>query len=426
MIGRGLKRRRPRRAATRWPARVSLVLGTLAVLFGLLAPPAGANYARISAEITCDRTVHWTATASSEGDDDERTNTRVLVEYRPAAGDQPLGGWEPAGPEGRFDPKNSFSFSGTTTLGDDADAVELRVTPLAAWGADGSGDPPGSPRFARAQLPEGCADQPIVATVTANCDAGGAVVRLRNDGTHAGIVTVAADGVALREIAIDPDATEELTVPLLESRPTPVRVATADFVLAEQTLTAQCGAGDPVATVVERCEARHAVLYATLGEAERGELRVRVEGAIVHQAALEAGSVAQRTLELPAAGAVAVEVAIDDRVVAAGPVGGCDTPVAGLVTCGVEGTRACEAAAGGTTTIPAPPPPPPPTTLDLTEDDPLLPRTGPWERAIAVLLGGGLLLVGGLAAASHDRRRPVHSALDAAVEPYRRLWWDER
>lgn len=418
--------RAPRHRAG-WPARLAVLAGLAIVLFGLAAPPVGANYGRVSARITCDRTVTWTASASSEGSDEDRTNRRVLVERRATRGQEPLEEWTPAGPEGSFDAVGGFEFSGSFRLPEGADSVDLRVTPLEPWGTRADGDPPGAPRFSRAELPEGCDQQPVVATVTGDCAAGGALVELRNTGEHPHAATVASDGVPVREVRLEPAGTAELVVPLLEGRPSDVRVSSGDFVVAEATVEPDCGLDGPAAVVLERCAARQAVVHARAGSPPASEVAIRLGDSIVHRAAMSPERLVQRTLELPPAGAVTVAVELDGTTVATGAVGGCDGPVAGAVTCGVGDRPACDAVAGTTaTTLPPPPPPPPPAVVELDPAQPLLPRTGPWERAVVLVLGGGLLLAGGLAAVGRDRARPAPSPIGSALAPYRQRWWDDR
>jgi hypothetical protein len=423
MSGRARRRARPRRGAARWSARVSIVVGAAAVLFAVLAPAAGANYGRISARVACDRTVSWTASASTEGEPQDRINSRVAVDYRAMKGTAPIGGWRSAGAEGRFDPSNDFEFSGSFELPDAADAVDLRVTPLAAWGPQGGGDPAGGPRFSRAELPSGCADQPLVADVALDCANGGGRVSLRNVGETAAEATVSSDGVPVRTAQLEADGSYEVIVPLLPGRASTVRVASGDFVIAESTIDDDCGISGPAAVVVERCANRQAVLLATAGDRPDAQVEVRLAGTLVESSRAPAGEVLQRTFAIPPGGPAPVEVLIDDSPVAAGEVGGCDGPVAGAVTCGVGGRTPCQGLGAPGTTLPEPPPPPPPATLELAE--PFLPQTGPWERALVLLLGGGLLLAGGLALAGHDRSRPVPSALGAALAPYRQRWWED-
>lgn len=391
------------------------------VLLGLVAPPVGANYGRVSARITCDRAVNWTASASTEGDAEDRTNRRVLVEYRATRGQEPVGDWTAAGPEGSFSEDNDFRFSGTFQLPASSDSVDLRVTPLSDWGSSGDGEAPGGPRFSRAALPSGCQNQPIVADVAGDCGNGGARVTVRNIGAEASAVVVAADGVPVRQLQVAPDGTEELIVPVLEGRPAAVRVAAGDFVVAESTVDGDCGVTGPAAVIVERCAGRQAVVFATLGDAPSGTADIRVGGAIVHTADLEPGTVLQRTLELPPSGATPVSVEIAGTTYTSGEIGSCSGPLAGAVSCGSGGAQPCGGEAAGQ--VPPPPPPPPPTSIEL--DEPMLPRTGPWERAVALTLGGALLLAGGLAVAGRDRRRPRPSPVAAAIAPYRQRWWDD-
>lgn len=413
--------RRRTRAGARWPARLALLAGGAIVALAAVAPPAGANYGRISARVGCDRMVSWTASASTEGDAAQRTNRRILVEHRSGGGE-----WIAAAPEGHFDAANDFSFSGSFPLPDGVDSVDLRVTPKANWGADGKGDAPGGPRFSRAELPEGCAEQPVVASVAEDCSNGGARITARNVGDRPAAVTVSADGVALRSLELAPDAADELVVPTLEDDPTQIRVAAGDFVISEATVPSDCGLAGPAAVVLERCASRTAVVLARLGDRPSGSLQVRVAGSIVHKGELVPTDVARRTLELPPTGSAHVEVSVADTVVASGDVGSCVGAVAGAATCGVEGRPECAPDPAAAPVTPAPPPPPPPTTIELDPADPLLPRTGPWERAIALLLGGALLLAGGAAVATRDRRRPLPSPVAAAIAPYRQRWWDDR
>ena len=391
------------------------------VLLGVVAPPVGANYGRVSARVTCDRAVNWTASASTEGDAQDRTNRRVLVEYRATRGQEPVGEWTAAGPEGSFTADNDFRFTGSFQLPPTSDSADLRVTPLSDWGPDGDGDAPGGPRFSRATLPDGCADQPIVADVAGDCGNGGARVTVRNVGTAPAAVVVAADGVPVRQLQVAPDGTQELIVPVLEGRPSAVRVAAGDFVVAETTVDPDCGIAGPAAVIVERCSGRQAAVFATLGDAPAGAADIRVGGAIVHTAEMEPGTVLQRTLELPASGTTPISVEIAGTTYSSGEIGSCSGPLAGAVSCGTDGLSPCGAGAAGD--VPPPPPPPPPTSIEL--EDPMLPRTGPWERAVALTLGGALLLAGGLAVVGRDRRRPRSSPVAAAIAPYRQRWWDD-
>ncbi len=413
-------------AAKRWVARASLALGVVAIVVGLVAPPASANYPRIAAEVGCDRLLSWAATASSEGTDEDRTNTDVLVEYRPAGGEDAE--WLPAGDDasGVFDAGNDFRFSGQLQLPDGVDAVEVRVSVLGPWGADGDGASPGEPRFARAELPESCADAPVAARVDVDCSAGTATIDLRSTaepGASPIDVVVSADGVELRTLQPTPgaDGVEQLVVPLLDGRGTELTAEAADVVVLDREVGGDCPVEGPAAAVLERCGPGDAVVLARAGVDTGAELRVRALGAIVAEVDLAADEATQQTLSLPP-GPTEVEVLLDDTTAAIGPVGGCDGPVAGLVSCGTAGRAACatpDDAAGD-----APPPPPPPLVIDLEGDE--LATTGPWERAIAILLGGALLAGGGLVMLEQDRRRPRASGLAQALAPYRQTWWDRR
>ena len=70
--------------------------------------------------------------------------------------------------------------------------------------------------------------------------------------------------------------------------------------------------------------------------------RVRALDTIVADVEVEAGATTQQTLSLPP-GSTRVEVLLDGTTAAAGPVGGCDGPVAGLVACGTAGREPCVA-----------------------------------------------------------------------------------
>lgn len=414
---------RSSRGAVRLGARATIAVGVLLMVLAVLAPAVGANYARIDASAGCDLAVSWTASASADGSDDERTNVRVQVEYRPLDEDgRAQGSWRSAGPVGEFSPENDFRFSGSFTLDPPVTGAELRVRPLVPWGPGRDGDEPGDPRFAKAEVPESCEDQPLVASQQLDCDAGLVQVTARNVGSDDLVAQVTVDGVTVRDLELAAGGDGLLTVPLLDGRPTRVAVRAGDVVASDQEQEATCDADAPAAVVVERCggAATQAVVLARGGDAEV-LAQVRVDDAVVNRAPIVAGETLQRAIELPDGGAP-VEVTLDGSPAAVGEVGGCDGPVAGLLSCGTAGRAACvdESAPPA---VDAPPPPPPPLTVEL--DGATLPRTGPWERALALLLGGALLVGGGLALAGRDRTRPAPSALGEALDPYRQRWWDE-
>ena len=406
-------------AARTWRARVCVVVGVACVLFALVAPSAGAAYARLSAEAGCDRVVEWSASASNEGTEDERTNTDVVVEYRGTGDDKES--WIATG-RGVFEPDNDFSFGGSFELPDDADAVELRVSPRADWGPGADGDAPGEPRFATAAVPEACATQSLDLDVREDCASGGAQVELTNLGSDAETAEVVVDRVAVRRLTLEGRASESLLVPLLDGRDTRIEVRNGDVELADRTFRGECDRVGPSAVVIERCSARQAVVLAGTDDGDTHTVQTRVDGVIVNRSEVTSARELQRTLELPSDGAVDVEIDIDGTVVAEGPVGGCDAPVAGLVHCGGSDRPVCGAVAGASE-VPAPPPPPESLNIEVT--DSALPLTGPWERGIVLALGGVLLVAGGLAVLGHERRRPRPSVVADSLAPYRQRWWND-
>ena len=412
--------RAPRRR-TRIGARLAILTGVAVVLAALVAPGAAANYARITATAGCDRVVSWQASASSEGTDAERTNRRVQVQYR--ATDTGPSSWTDAGPEGSFSAEGGFAFSGSFPLPDGVDAVEVRVQPLARWGPDADGAEPGGPRFATASVPAACRSTPLAARATADCGRGDVAVRASNVGDRTVDAEVQVDGMLARSLPLNPGADAELSVPVLAGRSTRVTVRAGNLVAAQVDAGADCPAPAVGAVVNERCGGEPGRLVVLAGGGgEPAQLEVRVRGTTVDRAAVAAGTVVQRTLEVPAQ-ELPVEVLVDGRPAAVGLVGGCTGPVAGLLGCGTTGRPACDLSATRPAAPPPPPPPPPPLTAE--QGGPELPRTGPAQRAVALLLGGALFLVGGVTLAARDRREPVTSLLDEAVSPYRRPWWDE-
>jgi LPXTG-motif cell wall-anchored protein len=391
------------------------------MILSLLAPAAGANYARIEARAGCDRAVVWRASASVEGGPQERTNERVAVEYRPSGADDDE--WRPAGPIGRFDEQDGYSFTGSFNLPSGVDAAEVRVTPLVKWGPERDGDPPGEPRFATVEVPADCATHPLAATQELDCATGSVAIRLRNVGDQPLDAEVGSDRIVTREISLGPGAEQTLAVPVLVDRETRIQVRSGTFVASDQVHAVDCSPGAPAAVVVERCTAPlgRLVVLAT-GGAESVTATISVRGSTVDTIPIAAGTSLQRTLEVPAE-SLPVEVRIDGTVAAAGAVGGCDGPVAGLLSCGTAGRPACDLSA----TQPAPPGPPPELIppLQIDHGAPVLPRTGPAQRAVGISLAGLLLLGGGMALAARDRRRPTVSALSTALAPYRQRWWDE-
>lgn len=420
---RGRLRGRGRRSVTARPraaARIAVASGLVLMVLSLLAPPAGANYARIEARAGCDRSVLWRASASVEGGPEERTNERVAVEYRASgSGDD----WRAAGPIGAFDEADGYSFAGSFDLPEGMGAAELRVTPLVRWGPDRNGDPPGEPRFATVEVPEDCATHPLVASQQLDCSTGSVAVQVRNVGDQPMTAEVSTDRIVTRAVDLGPGAEQTLSVPVLVDREARIQVRSGTFVASDQVHTVDCSPGAPAAVVVERCAAPlgRLVVLAT-GGSEGVTATISVRGSTVETTAIDPGTSLQRTLEVPAE-ALPVEVRLDGTVAAAGSVGGCDGPVAGLLSCGTAGRPSCDVSA----TQPAPPGPPPELIPPLQIDNgtPVLPRTGPAQRAVAMSLAGVLLIGGGVSLGMRDRRRPTVSTLSAAIAPYRQRWWDE-
>ncbi len=406
-------------------AKVAVVAGLVLVALSVVAPAADANYARIEARTGCDRVVSWTASASTEGSDAERTNARVVVEYRaaPTAAADEEPDWSSAGPEGSFSPANAFRFSGSVELPDGVDGIELRVQPKVRWGPASDGAEPGAPRFASTEVPSGCRERPLVATQQLDCAIGAVRVSARNVGDAPLGAEVVVDQVVAREVELGPGGVAEVTVPVLAGRATQIQVRAGSFVASDQISGEGCEPPGPTAMVQERCASTlgRLVVRATTTDAP-AELQVKVRGTTVDTSTVRPGEITQRTLEVPT-GDLALEVTIDGTVAAAGMVGGCTGPVAGLLSCGTSGWPACELSETRPPPIGQPPTPPPPVQLD--DGGAGLPRTGPAQRALGLLLGGSLLLGGGMTLSARDRRRPRPSLLNAALEPYRQRWWDQ-
>ncbi len=448
------RRRRPRRPTTalaRWSGRAALVIGIVCLGLGVITPPAGADNARISAEARCDRVVSWVVQAaadtsggkadSSSSADRVRTNDSIEVSYRPAASGAFGGSGDSDGAgDGKWtavetsalNAANGFTFSGSFPLPESVDSVELRVQARTAW-ADGS--KAGSPKYAVARVPEECTTMPAVAVITPTCEAGGAVVQMSNAGDKEMSLELNVDRVTVRTVEVAAGSGTELVVPILAGTPSVIRVNAGDFVVAQRKVDADCTNGEAAAVILERCPGNQAVVSAlrgtesggvgggsgtTAGGSQAKSIEIRTAGTIVHKGDLSTDGVFRRTLELPGDGPVTVEVKIDGRTAAIGQVGSCEGPIAGAVSCGGLGQVACSVEPDETT-IEAPPPPPPPLTIELDGNG--LPVTGPWQRAVALLLGGALLSIGGVTVIADQRRRPRPSLLAASVDDYRRQWW---
>ncbi len=408
-------------ARRRWGARLCVLAGVACVLFAVVAPGAGATYGRLSADAGCDRVVEWTASASEDGTDAERSNSDVVVERRePGSGDD---GWEPTG-QGSFGPDDDFVFSGSFSLPDGSDRAELRVVPRADWG---DGSPPGEPRVATASVPEVCAQQDLDLDLQEDCAAGGVRVDVVNMGSEPAAADVLVDRVEVRRLDVEPGGSAQLLVPLLDRRPTLVEVRNGDIELADRTFRSACDRSGPSAVVLERCDAHHLVVMANTDDATTRIVQTRLDGVIVNRSEMTSDRELQRTIELPGrpgqeASGSDIEIDIDGTVVATGSAGGCDGPVAGLVHCGGADRPDCAASAADTE-VPAPPPPPESLNIEILDAE--LPMTGPWERGIVLALGGLLLVGGGLALLGRERGLPRPTPIADALAPYRQRWWDQ-
>ena len=243
---------------------------------------------------------------------------------------------------------------------------------------------------------------------------------MRNVGDADTEAELTVDGAVVRTLELAADGDALITVPVLDARATQIVVRSGELIASDQVHGTDCEERGPAAIVLERCgiATPMAVVLATAPDAQ-SVVQLRVAGAIVHRSDLAPGSTFQRTLELPAGGSE-VEVTLDGEQAAVGTVGGCDGPIAGLLSCGTAGRTACTASSTAPPVVETPPPPPPSLTIELED----LPRTGPWERALALLLGGALIGGGGVALAARDRSRPRPSQLAAVLAPYRQRWWD--
>ncbi|HTN99453.1 MAG TPA: hypothetical protein VL068_02160 [Microthrixaceae bacterium] len=423
------KRVSPRRPATRratWSGRAALVVGVVCLALGSITPSAGADNARIAAEARCDRVVSWVVQAVAGSDNgsssttEARSNDSVEVSYRPARSGE--GDWVPV-ETSKLGVSNDFSFSGSFPLPEAVDSVELRVLPKAKWG---DGAKAGSPKFAVATVPEECDSMPAVAVISPNCAAGGAVVDVKNVGQSPMNLDLTVDRVGVRTFELAAGAGSRVAVPILAGESSVIRVNAGDFVVAQRKVAADCSSSGSSASVLEQCSSRQAVVSASLNSKTApsdgsDEIEIRAAGTIVHKAKLSPGKVFQRTLELPADGSVPIEVKLGKRTASIGEFGLCDGPVAGSISCGGPTQVAC-AVEPPVAELEPPPPPPPPLILDLESGT--LPVTGPWQRAIVLLISGALLSAGGFALLADQRRRPKPSLLASSVGNYRRQWWD--
>jgi hypothetical protein len=129
-----------------------LVVGT-AILCGVVAwqaPAAFPWYSLVSATMSCDGTVDWTASAWNGPTPDSRYNPDILVS---ASFDNGVTFERIA--EHAFDASDNYQFAGIFAAGNER-SVLVRVQELANWPAAG-GDVPGPPHYATATRPTNCA-----------------------------------------------------------------------------------------------------------------------------------------------------------------------------------------------------------------------------------------------------------------------------
>ena len=131
----------------------------------VVAPAAGANYGRLEATAGCDRVVTWRASASVEGSDrgpDQRTGRGAATGHRAVMASGPTQARRAASA-----PPTTSASAARSSCPRASSAVDLEVVPLVPWGPERDGDAPGAPRFATAEVPGECEDQPLAATPAA-------------------------------------------------------------------------------------------------------------------------------------------------------------------------------------------------------------------------------------------------------------------
>lgn len=418
-----MRARRAGAPRTRSTARLgagcgAIAVGVLLALLAAFAPAAGASFAQIRAEVGCDRQVRWSASAGTEGTDVDRTHDAVRVERR--YGDGP---WEPVGPDVSFDPANRFTAQGSFALPEDVDAVALRVQPTGPWA---SGSPPGDARYGEARLPDACAAAPIAVTRRFDCDVEGLVIVARSLAEHPLPLDVRIDDSVVHSAELAAGSTSEVVLPLLGGSESRLGVDSGEVRLVDDVIRSEC---DPrtertAVGVLRRCTPGTGVLTARGGVAE-SRVDVLVGGELVARESLPAEAALRRVFSV-ADPSAPIEVSVDGQRAALGPLGPCDSPVAGVLQCSGDGAGPC--------TDPVP--------LDAAAaeqpgdralTDPAssvgiesLPSTGPLQRAVLLAAAALLLVVGGGAVVASDRSIREVSLLQSSVDQYRQRWWSDR
>lgn len=394
----------------------AVVVGLLLGMVAAFAPAAGAAFAQVRAEVGCDRVVRWTASASPDGSSEERTHESIRVDRRFGDGD-----WEPVGPNVSFGPTNDFSAGGSFPLPDDASSVALRVLPVGPW-ASGAGA--GAERFAETRVPEACAAAPIAVTHRIDCAANLLVVSGRSLADRPLPLDVRVDGATAHASQLDGGTTTEVVLPIAAGSDTQLTVDSGEVRLFGGQVRSDCTTGRSSVGVLRRCTPMSGVLSAQSGPAPT-KVDLVVGGELVLRQDVPAGTAIRHAFSV-ADPATPVEVSIDGRPVAVGPLGACDAATAGLFACTDDASVPC--------TDPVPTTPSdadasavvPSAGTESGGDGPAtLPATGPLQRAVLLLAAGALLMVGGGAVVFSDRSIREVSLLQHSVDHYRQHWWSE-
>jgi hypothetical protein len=136
---------------------LALVITVAAVFAVWFVPLASAHNSLITASLDCNGGGTYTATAWAGPSAASRTNTDVRVFRSIDNGTT----WTQVG-QGQFKSGNSFSFSGTFSVGSSR-SVRLMVQEFANWG---DGTHPAGPGYANATRPSNCGTTPPPTTTT--------------------------------------------------------------------------------------------------------------------------------------------------------------------------------------------------------------------------------------------------------------------